>query len=397
MFPWYVPPPSHTSIRVGSPGNVHIIPPNSTSSSFQVSNNVLRSTTPTPSPIFTLLRSSQKRRPERFPIQEVVYPGKPTISHEIQCASCALRGNCMTYLDSNSNRIVFASSPRTLSLWDTSEKKVKTRSTSESILQIASNITSNTFVSRHKSYIDIHNFENDTKINLNVLSKHLVPSPFEISVLKADSSTILLWDINANKSRTSSLKSSQQHFLLSHTYAIHPRMLCLTTKSSTILTLDLRSGRFDRIYESSNLHLGPIKSHPFNPFQIVTSGLNEILVLDSRYRRVPLLRWNHGMKDAPPEVLTIAPIRGGDGDTMICASSLSLRTAIKSKETCITVRSQTMTSASHRTMYGDRSIFVARYRSGLETKIPSPFVGHGRSAVRKHFSLPCVVVDSRST
>jgi hypothetical protein len=54
--------------------------------------------------------------------------------------------------------------------------------------------------------------------------------------------------------------------------------------------------------------LGPIQSHPFDPFQIVTSGLNEILVLDSRYARTPLLRWNHGLSDAPPEMLCVVRV-----------------------------------------------------------------------------------------
>ena len=143
--------------------------------------------------------------------------------------------------------------------------------------------------------------------------------------------------------------------------------------------------------------LGPIQSHPYDPFQIVTSGLNEIFVLDSRYGRAPLLKWNHGLSDAPPEMLNISPIQ--QRETMICATSLSIRTSKKIKHKCVSVRSQTSSSNARRVIFGDRSIVVTRYKSGTTTEIPSPFVGQGREVTQSPISLgiPVHVPTSEDT
>ena len=108
MFPWYV-PPSKASIGVGSPGDIHIV--SSNTKSFHVRSSVDRSRRFDMSKIRTVFRSTNPRTSATFPLRDVAYPGIPTPSHEIQCAACSKRGNCMTYLDSNWRRIVFASSP----------------------------------------------------------------------------------------------------------------------------------------------------------------------------------------------------------------------------------------------------------------------------------------------
>ena len=72
---------------------------------------------------------------------------------------------------------------------------------------------------------------------------------------------------------------------------------------------------------------------------------------------------------------------------MICATSLSLRTAKETKPKCVTVRSQTSSLPSKHVIFGDRSIVMTRYKSGLVTEIPSPFVGQGRKVTQSPISL----------
>ena len=72
---------------------------------------------------------------------------------------------------------------------------------------------------------------------------------------------------------------------------------------------------------------------------------------------------------------------------MICATSLSLRTAKETKPKCVTVRSQTSSVPSKHAIFGDRSIVMTRYKSGLVTEIPSPFVGQGRKVTQSPTSL----------
>lgn len=245
MFPWYV-PPSKASIGVGSPGDIHIV--SSNTKSFHVRSSVDRSRRFDMSKIRTVFRSTNPRTSATFPLRDVAYPGIPTPSHEIQCAACSKRGNCMTYLDSNWRRIVFASSPRTLTCWDEAEtNKVRRESTSEPILQIES-LSNSTFVVRHSTMFKIHNFSSSSSsTSCTLSSKHLAVSRTcpEISLLK--SNAVFLWDMMTNKYTSTGMSSDEYHFI-SHDYAIHPRVLCLTTRRSSIVSLDLRSGQCNPLY-----------------------------------------------------------------------------------------------------------------------------------------------------
>ena len=251
MFPWYVPPPSKSSIRVGSPGDIHIV--SSNTKSFHVCSSVDRSRRFDVSKIRTVFRSSNtnRRTSSTFPLRDVAFPGIPTPSHEIQCAACSNRGNCMTYLDSNWRRIVFASSPRTLACWNEAEtNRVRTESTSEPILQIES-LSNSTFVVRHSTMLKIHNFSSSSSSTVCTLSsKHLAVSRTcpEISLLNSNS--VFLWDMMTNKYNSTGMSTTprDEYHFISHDYAIHPRVLCLTTRRSSIVSLDLRSGRCNPLY-----------------------------------------------------------------------------------------------------------------------------------------------------
>jgi hypothetical protein len=67
----------------------------------------------------------------------------------------------------------------------------------------------------------------------------------EISLLK--SNAVFLWDMMTNKYTSTGMSSDEYHFI-SHDYAIHPRVLCLTTRRSSIVSLDLRSGQCNPLY-----------------------------------------------------------------------------------------------------------------------------------------------------
>ena len=252
MFPWYVPPA--TSIREGSPGDIRIVSSSPSSSTpFQVRSSVDRSRRFDVSRVRTVFPSSRKRLSETsaFSLHDASSSNIPTPSHEIQCASCSNRGNCMTYLDSNWRHIVFASSPRTLTCWDeaeTNENCVRTESTSEAILQIES-LSKSAFVVRHKTMFKVHNFSSSSSsFSCAIASKHLAASRTcpEISALKSD--CVVLWDMQTNKSKFVGRAIRDAYHFISHDYAIHPRTLCLTTRRSSIVTLDLRSGRHNPLY-----------------------------------------------------------------------------------------------------------------------------------------------------
>eukprot|EP00940_MAST-03C_sp_MAST-3C-sp2_P002499 g2499.t1 len=255
----------------------------------------------------------------------------------------------------------------------------------------------------------------ENKSVVHVAASHVIP--YEITALTmADpgatssmcSASVELWDANASTAgELSTSYSLDLRDVRQCEYAHHPRTLCVSS-SEGIHLVDLR-GRSSRssvirsAADNSDM-LGPVRIHPSEPFHALAGGEHHMLLLDTRYGRLPLLRWEHFMSDAPPEAIEIvpnaeAPSAHARDSTFVCASSLSLRGGCgfdgsrqsRLRKSGGAVRSiisphfRASSDGSSRSsrprIYGDRRILSFQYIPGERVTVPSSMVGSSSTTI----------------
>lgn len=261
--------------------------------------------------------------------------------------------------------------------------------------------------------------------------------PNEVSILVRDDanrSAIMVWNAATTSTTRHPLVFSTDHTIntpLQCAYAHHPRTLCIS-HASGLSMIDLRTPQspcrllrstpreldgYTRtsadMYNSTQSaeQLGPVSTHPTDPFRVITAGRRDVLLVDTRYARVPLLWWAHHSDDAPPEALCVHPHVIDDenaSSTLICAASLSLRRAdVKKRKddrdsSCVRqVREGrfAFSASTSRGIYGDRKIACMQYLDGKSMKIPRLFssCNTSRFMVREPPRPTCHAFDLRTS
>eukprot|EP00939_MAST-03C_sp_MAST-3C-sp1_P001304 g1304.t1 len=339
--------------------------------------------------------------------------------HNRECAFCARRGNCLAKCEGgDDDSIVFFSSHKIsedmteiamFHPFGTSSARPRSRTaqTRSTILQLAAvkafrhqdPADAAAVIARSTRECTLWTIDEEDSSRLCAKTHLLTGSPathattsplipFETSVLAGGE--VLLWDAGGSgKTLHHDLKLSGASTIQCD-YAHHPRVLCIS-HSRGIFTYDLRSPQKGcEIVRSfavardeflSSERLGPLRIHPSDPFQVITAGDRDMLLLDIRHGRLPLLRWPHKMDDAPPETIEIVPnVRcdtsdvDGSSSTFVCASSLSLRGGEQ--------------------IVCNRGYAHSAKKTGFEIVSPPTAVGAGVSNVVKASSVPdCVFGD----